>query len=59
MQKTTMPKKPQEKPKRDARLSLTIRDDLFRELKIRTVQERTSMAELAEWMTEGYLKRKK
>jgi hypothetical protein len=54
-----MAKKPKEKPKRDARLSLTIRDDLFRELKLQAVLERTSMAELAERMIEEYLKRKK
>jgi hypothetical protein len=54
-----MPKKPKEAPKREARLSLTIRDDLFRDFKMQAVTERTSMAELAERMIEEYLKQKK
>ena len=53
-----MPKKP-EPPKRDARLNLTIREDVYVEFKMQAVRERTSMAELAERMIEEYLEKKK
>ena len=52
-----MPKKPKESPKREARLNLTIQEDLYIEFKIQAAKERTSLADLAERMIKGYLKK--
>ena len=51
-----MPKKP-ESPKREGRLSLTIREDVLLDLKMQAVRERTSMSELTERMIVEYLKK--
>jgi len=48
---------PKEPPKREGRLSLTIREDLLLEFKMQAVRERTSMSELVERMMSDYLKK--
>ena len=50
-----MPKR-QNDSERDARLNLTIREELLHAFKMQAVKERTSMAELAERIIEEYLK---
>ncbi len=44
-------------PKREGRLTITIREDLLLELKIQAAKERTSMSDLVERTIERYLKK--
>ncbi len=57
LHKCTIPQMPKEPPKREGRLSLTIREDLLLEFKMQAVRERTSMSELVERMMSDYLKK--
>ena len=52
-----MADKPKQSPKRDARLNLTIRNELFLEFKVQSVREQISMSELVERIIENYLKK--
>ena len=54
-----MADKPKQSPKRDARLNLTIQEDIYIEFKVQAARERLSMSELVERMIAEYLNGKK